>query len=263
MGIIKLKAKQAVKEIYHLFSRFIPDRHFPVSFPGGKIYLDFRESHRMLSRVAGLYEPLKRKAIHALLKKGQTFVDVGSNKGDYTLIGAKIVGDSGKVLSFEPEPSNVFWLNKSIDLNGYRNIILFDITLSDFNGTSTLFLSDQSDWHSLLNLEGVCNKGNTVIKVRTLDGILDETNQAKVDMIKIDVEGAELQVIKGAKETLLNNESIIILLDVHPQRGINPFEVADSLTELGFNLYQMAPPYNLPLKVDGETRELIACRHSL
>src|SRR6202011_1161688 len=78
----------------------IPDRYFAFPGPGGRIYLNVKESSMMLARAFGLYELRKVKAVQALLKSGDTFIDVGGNKGDFALLAAKIV-----VLSSHPSRS--------------------------------------------------------------------------------------------------------------------------------------------------------------
>lgn len=84
----------------------------------------------MLARALGLYEPEKTRAVQALLKLGETFVDVGGNKGDFALLAAKITGENGKVVCIEPEPTNLSWIRRSIDLNGYKNIQLCNLALT-------------------------------------------------------------------------------------------------------------------------------------
>ena len=201
----------------------------------------------MLARSLGLYEPAKTLAIQALLKPGQIFVDVGGNKGDFALLAAKIVGDSGKVVCIEPEPSNFDWIRRSIDLNGYKNINVCKLALSDHDGESLLHLGTKSGFHTLLSGVPERDRGAVKVRVRKLDSLLSELDVRRVDFVKIDVEGAELQVLKGAVQTITANPQIVLFLDIHPFLGVNVLEVFDHLYCMGLTLCRMRPPYNIPV----------------
>lgn len=214
----------------------------------------------MLARALGLYEISKTKAVIKFLKTGATFIDIGANKGEFSLLAAKIVGKEGNVLAFEPEPNNCYWLKKSIKLNTYQNIRLYELALSDADGISKLYLGEKSGWHTLLANQPQRNKGIITINIRTLDSILEESNYRSINIIKIDVEGAELKVLHGAYKTLLNNNDIILLLDIHPTLGVKPKEVFNFLTDLGLSIYQMRPPFNIPIQAENNITEIIAYR---
>ncbi len=235
-------------------------RLYPV--PGGMIYLDVNESKMMRARALGRYERNKMDLIVAWLKPGATFVDVGSNKGDFTLLAAKVVGSDGKVLSFEPEPGNCYWIGKSIEANGYENITLFEVALSAADETASLYLGSKSGWHTLV--PGCPNRSNGAITVTTrkLDSVLKDAKQARVDMIKIDVEGAELEVLKGARKALSSNSNIVLLMDLHPYLGVDPTEVFKTLEELDMKVYELQAPYNTPASVNRQLNEILAYRGS-
>lgn len=239
---------------------FFPDEYFNFPFIGGKIYLNVKESSMMLARALGIYEPDKTQTICSQLKPGQIFIDVGCNKGDFSLLAAKIIGKTGSVLAFEPEPDNCQWIEKSIKLNNYGNIKLFPLALGDKNEDAQLYLGEKSGWHSLVSNPGNAQKSTIEVKKRTLDSILDEVGNTCVDMIKIDVEGAEMEVLKGASEMFKNNPDLIVLLDLHPHMGVNPVEVCDFLTEKGFNVLSMKAPHLLLENIDNITTEILAMR---
>ena len=240
---------------------FFPDEYFNFSFVGGNIYLNVKESSMMLARALGMYEPDKTQTIYSLLKHGQTFIDVGCNKGDFSLLAAKITGENGSVLAFEPEPDNCHWIEESIKLNNYENINLFQLALGEKNEDTQLYLGEKSGWHSLVSTQGN-NTGNSSIEVkkRTLDSILGEVVDIQVDMIKIDVEGAEMEVLKGASLMLENNPDLIMLLDLHPHMGVNPVEVCGFLSERGFQILNMKVPHLALVNIDNKTTEILAMR---
>lgn len=228
---------------------------------GGWIYLNIKESPMMLERALGRYELPKHRALQIFLTKGKTFIDVGANKGDFSLVASKLVGSKGRILAFEPAPDNCKWITKSIEKNGYRNIGLYEMALSDENGTAQLHIGDKSGWHSLIPGLPHREKGKIEVKMRTLDDFLQEINYSNpVDVVKIDVEGADLHVLRGAKKTLLNNKSITLLLDVHPHFGVNPDEVCNFLRELGFKIYKEEPPFDDEIVNCDEIYSLVARR---
>ncbi|MGA8492260.1 MAG: FkbM family methyltransferase [Terriglobales bacterium] len=246
--------------LWRIVKPIIPNRYKPYKVPGGQIFLNISESPMMLARVVGRFEVQKHRAVLALLKPGMTFIDVGANKGDFGLLAAQIVGEKGRVLSFEPEPTNCHWIRKSIELNGYKNIVLYEAALADANEQSRLFLGKQSGWHTLMEAMPNRNCGIIPITKRTLDSVLQETGSNRVDVIKIDVEGAEIAVLRGAVETLKANRDILLLMDIHPDLGVDPFAVCDLLGSLGFSTYEIEPPYRKPLHLHSDTRQLMAKR---
>lgn len=252
----------AIKLLFKIYSKIlpVPNRYFPYRFAGGRIYLNIKESPMMLARAVGLYERNKTKAIRSFLTPGMTFVDIGANKGDFSLIAARIVGDSGRVLAFEPEPNNCEWIKKSIGLNGYPNITLHELALGDKNERAQLYLGYKSGWHSLLPSSPLCNTGTISVSKRTLDSVLEETSNVNVNLMKIDVEVAELEVLRGARQTLTTNRDIVLLVDVHALLGVNPVQVFDCLSELGFSIHEMRQPYHRLTRNNVARREILAKR---
>lgn len=214
----------------------------------------------MLARVLGVYEIEKTNAIIHLLKPGSTFVDVGANVGDYSLLAARLVGDAGKVLCFEPERRNLDLLERGVDLNGYKNVEVYQVALSDNNGQATLHLGEIGGYHSLLGGLSSRQAGTVTVATRTLDAFLEESGRDRVDMMKIDVEGAEMQVLAGARATLEKNLDIVLFVEIHSQLGVNPAEVCDFLSQLGFSLFQTSAPFDKPLRVHDKLEELLARR---
>jgi FkbM family methyltransferase len=230
----------------------------PYPFAGGLIYLDIDESPHMRRRVEGQYEPHKVAAVQRLLPAGGTFVDVGANKGDFSLIAARTAGPEGRVIAFEPGPENATWARKSVELNGYPNVELLEVALSDSEGEAKLHLGRRSGWHSLVSRP--VDQDTITVRTRTLDTVLAERGSPTVDMLKIDVEGSELAVLRGARQTLSQEHGMWILLDVHPDFQVDPAEVAEALRAHGFALRAPEDPERELEDVSLETRELFAFR---
>jgi FkbM family methyltransferase len=253
-------AKRLLVEHHDKIRGYIPDTYFVCSVPGGKIYLNLKESPMMLERCFGFYEPEKTRAIQSFLKPGDAFVDVGGNKGDFAFLAAKLVGKNGRVVCIEPEPTNFGWICRSAELNGYTNINLCNLALSNQDAESLLHLGSKSGFHTLLSGAPDREHGSIAVKTRTLDGLLQELKINSVSALKIDVEGAELQVLQGAAETIRGNPSIIVLLDLHPSLGVDPREIFDLLTAFGLTVCKMRSPYNIPAAPQPDTFEVLARR---
>lgn len=128
--------------------------------------------------------------------------------GFYTLKAAKEVGNSGQVIAIEPEDKNYRLLTWNIRINKYENITPVKLALSDFEGKAPFFIKARSCSHSLIRKTWITPiVDSTKVTVTTLDNLLQKLNIEKVDLLKINVEGAELAVLKGCKE-LLNNMGI-------------------------------------------------------
>jgi FkbM family methyltransferase len=230
----------------------LTERYRPYEFAGGLIYLDVDESPAMRRRAEGRFEPDKVAALQRLLKPGMTFVDAGSNKGDFALIAARVMNDEGRVLAFEPMPENCRWIRKSIELNGYRSIELHELALWDTDGREPLYLGERSGWHSLVPAQ---NGESIEVTTRTLDAVLAESGDPHADVLKIDVEGAELRVLRGAERTLAAGP-LAVIIDVHPTRGADAAEVSTVLAGHGFSFRdpgdierQLSEPPRQALKV--------------
>jgi FkbM family methyltransferase len=136
---------------------------------------------------------------HLHLRKGDVFVDVGAHIGKYTVQLAKVVGDKGLVVAIEPHPENFQILQENIRLNALKNVIPLNLAAWSGEGRLRLFIGDRRDHHSLKRDFG---RGSIVVKAAALDNVLSGLRLEKIDWIKIDVEGAELEVLKGLQDTL-------------------------------------------------------------
>jgi len=130
---------------------------------------------------------------------GDVFIDVGAHVGKYTLQVAKIVEDKGLVIAIEPHPGNYRALLKGIQLNGFRNVVAFNVAAWDRDCKLKLFIHEAAVFHSSKIDVGL---GYVEVEARTIDQVIAELSLRHVDWIKIDVEDAEIEVLKGLKKTL-------------------------------------------------------------
>lgn len=165
-----------------------------------------------------------------LIEKDMVVVDVGAYIGLYTCMAADIVGNDGKVLSFEPDPINHEQLLNNIKINGYKNVSVVQCALADVPGKANLYIKHHGTVSSLTG-EGKCVN----VEVDTLDNVTARRGIEKVDLIKIDVEGFELQVLKGAEKTINRNPGMkMVIASYHYPAEVN--EIRNYLAERGFNI---------------------------
>lgn len=177
-----------------------------------------------LAMSADTYEPHIVDWLKKWLKSGDTFWDVGANWGWISLPAARIVGESGRVIAIEPSPSNLAWLKRHLALNQCNTIVtVLEAAVCEQNGGSVTFSllnEGRSPSNSLMFSNSVNGESPEVsrqisVPAISLDGLLAEQGQAP-NLVKIDVEGAELKVLKGATQLLNSKTAPILVLAVHP-----------------------------------------------
>ena len=207
---------------------------------GNKLFLNKKGLALSISHY-GTYEESEAKIMEEKIKVGNIVVDVGANIGLHTLNMAKIVGNTGQVFAFEPDPSNFEILEKNVKINNYQNIILEQKAVGDKHGRTTLYQSDNPGNHRLFPLTKQA-KGQIQVELTSLDKYFTDSNLAnKINFIKIDVEGFEFSVLKGMKNILKNNKKIKILFENMQintiQAGFTPIKVLNYLTSYDFKLF--------------------------
>lgn len=172
------------------------------------------------------------------LKEGMAVVDVGAHIGLYTIPVAGKVGNRGMVIAIEPEKRNYSRLLENIKLNNLQNVIPVNLALTDHEGFEKLYLDSSPESHSLISKE---NKISSIeVPVKTLDNLLEKLNLKKVDIIKIDAEGAEAPILKGAEKTLKINPNLkIIVASYHYPSEIK--EVQNFLENKGYKTKVFSP----------------------
>lgn len=146
----------------------------------------------------GIFEEQILRAIEEVLKPGMTFIDVGANIGLHSVVASKLVGETGAVLAFEPQAQARQQLERNIALNGLHNLTLSECALGRAPATAKLYrINEQNDGQSTLVPENQASPFESV-NVVTLDSALSGVDVSRGCVMKIDVEGGELDVLAGA-----------------------------------------------------------------
>jgi FkbM family methyltransferase len=148
------------------------------------------------------YEPEEVAIFRSLLKPGMTFVDVGANVGFFTLLAARSVAPSGRVLAIEPSPYAVRRLRDSVAANALATVDVVHAGLSDAEGTLPLFVPAHAGNHTPTMTEAGSDSVRVDVPVTTLERVLRDRRIDRVDVLKVDVEGHEPRVFKGAEAPL-------------------------------------------------------------
>ena len=163
---------------------------------------------------------------HFTPKEGDIVVDVGAHIGPYTIIASKRIGSGGKVVAIEADPGNFDLLSRNIQLNKLSNVMALNYAAYSEEKMIKLYLpsggeesSSYTKYNTIMSDRARDDEKFVDVRVNTLDYLLLSKNMIKqeqeVNWIKIDVEGAEYEVLKGAKDILSKSSNITLLIEIH------------------------------------------------
>jgi FkbM family methyltransferase len=189
------------------------------------------------------YEEGTSRLFGKLIDRGMTVVDAGAHIGYYTLLAARLVGPSGRVYAFEPDPYNYGLLVKNIDMNRYGNVTPAGKAISNRAGAVTLFV-DERHFGSSLFPSGRVGRRPVIAEATTLDDFFEREGWPQVHVMKMDIEGAELAALEGARRLLHRNGGLKLIVEFSPENlqaaGVSPQAFLDKLVELGFRVRVIA-----------------------
>ena len=163
----------------------------------------------------GMYEEQVVGKLASLLKPGMTFLDVGANIGLHTTVAAHRVGPTGRVLAIEPQQGPLNLLQQNIALNGLKNVTVVKCGLGATEGTMELFQLSKTN-SGMATLAASAREhavGSETVDVKRLTTIAAQTGIDKIDAVKIDVEGAEMEVLLGADDFLSHHRPAFMLIE--------------------------------------------------
>jgi len=167
-------------------------------------------------------------------QEGDTVIDIGAHVGAYSVKAGKRIGSTGTVLAIEPHPTSFGILRHNITANNLRNVVSKNIALGSVEGTMNLsFGDDLKTTSGSINETGREPHGINV-ECKRLDDLLLEEGISWVDVIKIDTEGMEADILRGATEVLSNGVQKLVIAAYHYPEEVN--ELSEILRETGFSV---------------------------
>lgn len=214
----------------------VPDKLYRVL--GHQMYLDPRTEHG-LGYITGTFEQDVTKIFEMYIRPNTIVLDVGANVGFYTLLAASLVGEGGRVYAFEPQPDVRALLVRSVAVNGYKaRCQIVPLGVSNKAGTATFYLGSRDSIYASL-FANQNTEGTVIIETVTLDKFFAMEGWPSVDLIKMDIEGAEKYALEGMIELSRRNPQLKLILEygVHTahQAGYAQIELAKVLSELNFS----------------------------
>lgn len=212
----------------------------PFDVEGSKMLADSRDKVITPWLKKGVWEPIETALFRSEIHPGDVVVDVGANVGYFTLIAAQLVGDTGRVWAFEPDPDAFDLLRRNVELNGYKNVTLVPKAIGSTPGTLRLFRHPTNRGDHRIYDPGD-EREAVEVEVTTLDQYFAEAS--RVDLIKMDIQGAECAAIAGAGKTLERGDDTVLIMEYTPQyirqMGQDPQACLDVLAGHGFSFYEI------------------------
>jgi FkbM family methyltransferase len=196
---------------------------------------------------ANAFERDERRILDALVREGSTVIDIGANIGFYTCLFAAAVGPRGRVLAFEPTPVTFAALQENVRRNGFGNVEVQEVALSDRAGTATFHVFPQgADAYNSLGAStawGTVSAEEVTVRTAPLDELLAAIPPASISVVKIDVEGAEALVLSGGSRFFERLEETVVMIELNEeaarQCGSTIREVLDRMQSLGYAAHHL------------------------
>jgi FkbM family methyltransferase len=185
----------------------------------------------------GHRESLMATLLEDAVRPGATVLDVGAFVGHFTLLAARAAGPSGRIHAFEPDPRDYPWLVRNVEVNGFTDRVKTEpVAVTGATGTARLHLARQDTSQS-----SIVFARDALDSVRVPTVALDEhlSSEGEVGVVKIDVEGAELEALRGMERTLASSPDVSLFIEVNPSAleaaGSSTDNLLDQLRDLGFD----------------------------
>lgn len=196
----------------------------------------------------GGYEPQETAIVRALLRPGDVFCDVGAHWGYFSLLAARLVGRTGRIVSIEADPRIYRTLARNIALNAMDGIAPVACAISDAPGTLEFegYAESSENW----GVSRAVGENNSAshdafsVPARPLDDVLDDLDIERVRLLKMDIEGAEALAVRGMKRGIERGRYEHVLLELHPRELKAHRSTADDVvrafTEAGYSAHVIA-----------------------
>lgn len=204
--------------------------------------------------VSGVWEPHVTAVVRALLRSGDVFVDVGAHVGYYTLLGASVVGERGHVYAFEPSHARVAEIRGHLQRNGLENVTLLELAAGSAEGTVTLYEAPRTNTSaSTVVVRAVdpaaakTGYSTSRVAIARADRCILPAHLDRVRVVKVDVEGYEVEVLDGLEGAFAARQPLCVLVEISPEwSAVDPSRYVDELCRLhGFVPWRIRNEYTL------------------
>ena len=205
---------------WNLRDLFAPSLPIPVRLNHGGFFLAYNDDMGKLVCFCRAFEDGERRFVSQFLKAGMVVLDIGANQGLYTILASERVGSKGRVFAFEPVPEASKKLRRNLRLNRCQNVVVAPVAIGADEGLAKLFVClGGRDCYS--SLRRPPNERETMairVPITTLENYTSSRNIDVVDFVKLDVEGAERDVLRGAKRLFKKGCRPIVMCEFSDQR---------------------------------------------
>ncbi|MBC7554887.1 MAG: FkbM family methyltransferase [Taibaiella sp.] len=193
----------------------------------------------------GEYESSTNKIIKKYINPGDVVIEAGANLGSETLLLSRLVGDTGKVYGFEPNPFIFERLKMNLAINELKNVDIHDIALGESNEIIYFNIYTKGFCNPGMSSKYISNKDTRKISVpqMTLDAFVAKHNVSKVDFIKMDIQGAEIDLFNGAAATISKFRPLIFT--EADQYCLDMKVLHEKLTSSGYKVYLIKENENI------------------
>ncbi len=202
------------------------------------------------------FEQNELSLVKQFVWRDDVFLDVGANIGVYTLLASQLVGDGGHVHAFEPLSDANELLRSNVSLNQCRNVTINPVAIGEENGEVPIYINAQNALSSLGNTNrGTILKSQTV-QIMTLDAYAESVGVSKIDFLKIDVEGFEGHVLRGAAGLIETSPNLVVMSELAKKNfaplGFSVKDVLDWMRVRGFEVWMIGNQMSKLYPVSGE-----------
>ena len=212
---------------------------------GGQMLLETNDFVAQRIRCEQAFEPAVRAEVVRIASEGVNVIDIGANIGYYSILASRLIGPGHRVFSFEPQASMVRQLRRNIEVNGLHNVEVFPFALSDVAATAT-FQVPLAGFESLgsMRASGRFAVSRVVnVEAHRLDDVMTNCGNPRIGLVKMDAEGAELLILRGATELLSSDAKPTLVFEANEKScrpfGYSVFDTLKFIHGFGYSLRQI------------------------
>jgi FkbM family methyltransferase len=212
---------------------------------GGQMILDTNDRLARQIRCEDAFEPAVRREIERIASRRVNVVDIGANIGYYTIVASRLIGPDKSIYSFEPQGRVVAKLRRNIELSGLHNVTVFPFALSDTAGSVPFHVPvEGGESHGSMRANGRFEVMQIVdVETQRLDDVLSKLGSPEIGLVKMDAEGAELPILRGAAGLLSAPNRPVLIFEACEENcqpfGYSVFDLLQYVQSFGYRLRQL------------------------